>query len=105
MTPDGPGAPRADFVVSDRLGASAAPAYTAAVAEGLRALGYTVSVNDPYTGGTIVQRYGRPDAGVHSVQVEINRALYLDEATVTKTVEFPRLRGHLRELTSHLAGA
>jgi len=84
MTPDGEGAEQPDFVVSDGRGRTAAPAVTAAVVDALREMGFQVSVNDPYTGGTIVKRLGAPDRGVHSVQIEINRALYLDEKAVEK---------------------
>jgi N-formylglutamate deformylase len=105
MTPDGDGAPRADFVVSDRDGASADPALTALVVDTLKAFGYRVSLNHPYKGGHIVQRLGRPSAGVHSVQVEINRALYLDEATVTRSSGFDALRDHLEQLARRLAQA
>jgi hypothetical protein len=84
MTPDGEGAEQPDFVVSDGRGRTATPAVTAAVVPALRGMGFQVSVNDPYTGGTIVKRLGAPDRGVHSVQIEINRALYLDEKAVEK---------------------
>ncbi|MCX5755955.1 MAG: N-formylglutamate amidohydrolase [Gemmatimonadetes bacterium] len=102
MTPDGPGARRTDFVVSDRNGMSAEPAFTGCIADTLRGLGYSVSVNDPYQGGTIVQRVGVPGNGVHSVQVEINRALYLDEAAVAKTSGFAPLSANLDALTAAL---
>ena len=62
MTPDGEGAKRADFVVSDGRGHTAAPEVTAAVVGGLREMGFRVSVNDPYIGGTIVRRIGSPVA-------------------------------------------
>jgi N-formylglutamate amidohydrolase len=103
MTPDGPGARRADFVISDRDGRSAAPQFTAFLVQRLRRAGYTVSVNDPYKGGTIVQRIGAPKRGVHSVQIEINRALYLDEVRVEKTAGFGALSVALSELTRELA--
>ncbi len=102
MTPDGAGAARADFVVSDRRGASASPTLTALIVDTLRAFGYSVSVNDPYTGGTIVQRVGRPADGVHSVQIEINRRLYLDESAVETTAGFDALAKSLDALTSCL---
>lgn len=102
MTPDGAGAARADFVVSDRRGASASPTLTALIVDTLRSLGYSVTVNDPYTGGTIVQRIGRPSDGVHSVQIEINRRLYLDEVAVAKIDGFTDLTARLDSLTRRL---
>lgn len=103
MTPDGAGAPRPDFVVSDGEGTTAAPQMTGRVAGTLRALGYRVSVNQPYKGGAIVRRIGDPAAAVHSVQVEINRVLYLDEGRVEKTSGFEALQRRVMELTRTLA--
>jgi N-formylglutamate deformylase len=103
MTPDGAGARRADFVVSDRDGRSAGVEVTDLVCDTLRGLGYRVSRNTPYTGGTIVARIGDPARGVHSVQIEINRALYLDEARVVKTSGFEPLRRACQTLAGVLA--
>lgn len=103
MTPDGAGGARADFVVSDREGASAAADFTALIVDALRTFGYRVSVNTPYKGGYIVQRHGRPSERVHSVQIEINRALYLDEQKVERTAGFDTLQGQLTQLTQQLA--
>lgn len=105
MTPDGAGARRPDFVVSDRHGASAGPTLTRLIVTTLETMGYRVAVNDPYAGGTIVERFGEPADGVHSVQVEVNRALYLDELSVTRTDGFDVLRGRLRSLAAALAAA
>ena len=105
MTPDGEGARRPDFVVGDLDGRSASPALTDLLVRGLRGRGYTVALNDPYKGGTIVQRYGRPGEGVHVVQVEMNRALYLDEAAVAIHDGFPKLQRDLMALTEDLAAA
>ena len=105
MTPDGAGAARADFVVSDRDGYSAGAALTSLVVDTLRGFGYRVSINTPYKGGHLVQRLGRPADGVHSVQVEINRALYLDEALVEPTSGFAPLQDCLSRLTATLAAA
>jgi N-formylglutamate amidohydrolase len=105
MTPDGPSAVRPDFVVSDVRGTSAAPHFTALVVQTLASFGYGVAVNDPYVGGTIVQRIGAPALGVHSIQVEINRALYLDEIHVMLTTGFSRLAREIDELTRRLAAA
>ena len=105
MTPDGPGAVRPDFVVSDVRGRSAAGPVTALIVDALESLGYRVAVNDPYTGGTIVQRIGSPSAGVHSIQIEISRALYLDETTVALTAGFSKLAGDIGTLTRRLVAA
>jgi N-formylglutamate deformylase len=105
MTPDGPVARGVDFVVSDVEGRSAAAEVTDCVVSALRDLGYRVGVNDPYKGGEIVKRIGAPEAGVHSIQVEINRALYLDESRVEKTNGFATLALHLEELTRGLVAA
>jgi N-formylglutamate amidohydrolase len=99
MTPDGPGARRPDFVVSDREGASASSDVTDVVVRGLAEMGYRVAVNDPYKGGTIVRRIGSPARGIHSVQVEINRALYLDEQLVEMTPAADQLAANLDRLT------
>jgi N-formylglutamate deformylase len=102
MTPDGQGAERADFVVSDVLGTSAHPGVTEAIVGTLREMGYSVSVNDPYLGGTIVKEIGAPKARINSVQVEINRRLYLDEGLVEKTDGFSKLAHNLDLLTQIL---
>ncbi len=102
MTPDGPGARRADFVVSDRDGRSAGAEVTSLVCGTLERLGYRVSRNTPYAGGAIVERIGDPGRGVHSVQIEINRALYLDEARVVKTSGVDAIRAAVRTLTHAL---
>lgn len=70
---------RADVVPGDVGGRSCAPALSAAVAEHFRAEGLEVVCNDPYLGGYITRRHGRPAAGVHAIQIEVNRDLYLCE--------------------------
>jgi N-formylglutamate deformylase len=104
MTPDGPGAERPDFVVSDGEGTTADPSLTAVVVTALHVQGFTVAINDPYKGGTIVKRIGAPAKGVHSIQVEINRRLYLDESRVEKTRDFPGLATDLALFTHALVG-
>jgi N-formylglutamate deformylase len=105
MTPDGPGARRPDFVVSDVNGQSASSDVTDLVVQTLRKLRYTVAVNDPYVGGTIVRRIGSPSRDVHSVQVEINRALYLDEKLVQTSSAAAELASDLDRLTQTLVAA
>jgi N-formylglutamate deformylase len=91
MTPDGDVTRRMDAIVSDADGQSASPEVTRFVAYTLRGLGMRVAVNEPYKGGTIIRRVGAPSRNVHSIQVELNRALYLDEQSVTKTTGFVAL--------------
>lgn len=98
------GQPRCDFVLSDRRGITCGPDFTVFLAETLVGRGYSVSVNDPYQGGDLVATCGRPAEGRHSLQVEVNRALYLDEATYEKSAAFDALRHDLGQVTAALAG-
>jgi N-formylglutamate amidohydrolase len=100
---DDPGRKRAEFVLGDRDGTTCEPELTAFVATTLRAMGYSVAINDPYKGVELVRRHGRPKEHRHSLQVEINRRLYLDEATLVKNEGFPRLQANLRRLLDALA--
>lgn len=100
ITPDGPGAERPDMVIGDRGGQTCDPAFTAFVSERLRGLGYSVSVNKPYKGAEIVISCGRPAENRHSLQIEMKRALYMDEATITATEGYPKLKADLRQLVA-----
>ena len=71
--------PRADVVLGDRYGTSCVAAVAETVEATLRAQGYSVSRNKPYAGGFITEHYGNPAAGLHAIQLELNRALYMDE--------------------------
>ena len=79
---------RPHFVIGDRFGTSCAPELTRTVTRTLAAAGCDVHANRPYAGGFITEHYGRPHARVHVVQIEINRALYLNEATLEHSAEF-----------------
>jgi N-formylglutamate deformylase len=103
MTPDGEGARRPDMVVGDRDGTSADPDLVDLVVGHLRGLGYGVSVNDPYKGAMIVRKYGDPSRNCSTIQIEINRALYLDESTVELTSGFAELERSLESLMRTLA--
>ena len=92
---------RADFVLGDRFGNACAPAITHSAAKFLRELGYHVAINKPYAGGFITEHYGRPDNGLHALQIEINRALYMDEKRLTKNAGFDALAS---DLTSSFHG-
>jgi len=97
-----PGVAHADFVVGDRDGSTAAPALSRLLCGWLRDFGYSVDYNHPYKGVELVRRYGDPAAQRHSIQLELNRKLYMDEATLAPHEGFERLRGHLRELVLRL---
>ena len=103
MTPDGEGVKRPDFVVSNRDGQSASEELTEWIVGALRSFGYKVSVNDPYKGGRIIERVGSPEKNIHSVQIEINRALYLDEERVETNSGFAELAKNIETFTAGLA--
>lgn len=74
-----PGQTRKDIVVSDWEGKSCEPAFKDLVIEAYKAQGLEVGYNWPYLGGRVTQIYGQPTKGQHALQVEISRALYMDE--------------------------
>ena len=90
--------PRADIVLGDRDGTTCAPEFTAFVRTHLAALGYDVQVNDPFKGVELVRAYADPGAGRHSLQLEVNKRLYMDTTTLRKTSGFATLQGHLMQL-------
>ncbi|MBI4724219.1 MAG: N-formylglutamate amidohydrolase, partial [Rhodomicrobium sp.] len=74
-----------DFVLGDRFGASCAPEITKLVQTFLKGLGYRVLLNKPYAGGYITQNYGKPNEGIHVLQIEVDRSLYMNEETFEKS--------------------
>jgi N-formylglutamate deformylase len=99
---DFPGLAHADFVVGDRDGSTAGAAVSARIVEHLRSLGYDVAHNHPYKGVELVRRYGDPAQQRHSVQLEINRRLYMDENTLAPHAGADALKAHLRSLVALL---
>jgi N-formylglutamate amidohydrolase len=95
---DDPRRARADVVPGTRGRKSAAPRFIDAVDAFATARGWTVRHDDPYAGGYTTQHYGRPDAGVHVVQVELARRLYLDETTLRPSGNFAGVRSWCRGL-------
>jgi N-formylglutamate amidohydrolase len=91
-----------DFVLGDRDGTTCAPQFTRTVAHLLEEMGYKVQVNDPYRGVEIVRRYGAPADGVHSLQIEISRRLYLNEDTLAVNGGFETLQANLNRLIGEL---
>lgn len=93
------GTARPDVVVSDARGTSSAPEFTRVVAEAFKQLGFQVSVNHPYQGGHIVRHYGNPPNGVNSIQIELNRGLYMHEAAFEKSDRFTELQHNLSQVS------
>ena len=94
----GAGNARADFVVGDRDGTTCDAAFTELVRSTLAAMGYDVRVNDPYKGVELVRAYSNPAEGRMSLQLEINKRLYMDEATRAKNANFQAVQRQLLEL-------
>ncbi|MBI4276197.1 MAG: N-formylglutamate amidohydrolase [Rhizobiales bacterium] len=95
--------PRADIVLGDRYGTSCVVAVSEVIETTLRGMGYKVSRNKPYAGGFITEHYGNPAAGLHAIQLEINRALYMDEKRYERRASFARLASDLEALADALA--
>jgi N-formylglutamate amidohydrolase len=93
---------RPDFVLGDRFGTSCSAELTRLAASQLKALGYVVVLNKPYAGGYITEHYGRPHKAQHAIQIEINRALYMDETSFEKSAGFDRLRNDLEAMVRAL---
>ena len=100
---DDAGKLRPDFVVSDREGTTADGGFTEHVAAALRAYGYDVRINDPYKGAELIRAYGKPSERRHSIQIEINRRLYMDEDAVVKHDGFEALARNLDRLLGNVA--
>ncbi len=99
----GPDGARADIVLGDRFGTSCDPALTAAAEAELKARGYRVQRNKPYAGGFITEHYGHPPSHLHALQIEINRAVYMNEATYAKGPRFAALAEDLAAMAQALA--
>ena len=95
--------PRDDFVLGDLEGESCDPDFTDFVAATLRGFGYTVRLNHPFKGAALVQRFGRPQDGRHSLQIEVNRGLYMDEDRIEKTSGFAPLKRDIDRLLAAIA--
>ncbi len=101
-TDGGGGFKPADFVLGDCHGTSCDPSVTESVDTFLQGFGYVVQRNRPYAGGFTTQHYGHPNEGVHALQIEINRALYLDEKTLKRLSGFAPLKSRIGGLIAQL---
>ncbi len=98
----GDGRTRPDFIVGDRFGTACAPALTEAAIAILVGMGYNVAHNKPYAGGFITEHYGRPAQGLHALQIEVNRGLYLNERTCEPTFGFAALAADMTRFCAEL---
>lgn len=99
------GSPHADMVLGDAHGTSCAPRATRLVEETLTEMGYRVRRNDPYAGGYVTRHYGAPREGVHALQIEIARRLYMDEARVQRAPGMRALQRDIGALVATMARA
>jgi N-formylglutamate amidohydrolase len=97
------GAPQ--IVVGDLFGAAAAAPLVAVIERHFRHAGFRVARNAPYAGGYTTARHGRPAAGVHAVQIEIDRALYMDPARLVRHMGFGRIETSLTGLVAAVLAA
>lgn len=102
MHEEGAGVARPDFILSNREGTTCAPTMVEFVRDYLDGLGYRVEINTLFKGAEIVRRHGCLEQGRHSLQIEINRTLYMDETTLDKTDGFPNLMTCLTNLVKRL---
>lgn len=103
MGEGGPGRTRADFVLGDRDGTSCDPALTEFVRATLASRGHDVRINEPFKGLELVKAYSDPRRQRHSLQIEINKRLYMDEATRQRHAGFETLQADLMHLLAALA--
>jgi N-formylglutamate deformylase len=97
------GGQHAEFVLGDLHGVSCSPRVTRMVEAAIGGGNYLVRRNDPYAGGYITRHYGRPADDIHVLQVEIARALYMDETTFEKTPGFHVLQKRMAQLVAAIA--
>jgi N-formylglutamate deformylase len=95
---DFPGEKHPDFVLGNRDHSTSSEALLLFIAQHLKQLGYSVALNHPYKGVELVRRYSAPAQGRHSVQVEINRGLYMNEQTLELNAGFAPLYDNLKSL-------
>jgi N-formylglutamate amidohydrolase len=95
--------PRPDIVLGDRYGTSCAAVLIDSVQTALEELGYHVARNRPYAGGFITEHYGQPTSSIHVLQIEINRALYMDEETLEPKPQFEAMADDMMAMVERTA--
>ena len=96
---------KTDFVVGDRYGTSAEGSFVELLEAAMRRGGYVVQRNKPYAGGFITEHFGAPQSGVHAIQIEINRGLYMDERAIERLARFDKVRTDITGMLAALAEA
>ncbi|HEY9079368.1 N-formylglutamate amidohydrolase [Magnetovibrio sp.] len=99
-----PGDNRVDMVLGDANGTACTQRVTNLAHQVLRDMGYRVVLNTPYAGGFTTRNYGKPFENKHALQIEVNRALYMDEQTITRSDGFAKLAQDLGRLIEALVG-
>jgi N-formylglutamate amidohydrolase len=94
---------RPDMVIGDRYGTSCAALLPDMVEQTLGRLGYSVGRNKPYAGGFITEHYGNPASGLHTIQLELNRAIYMDERRRERSPRFAQVTADFASLADALA--
>ena len=95
---------RPDFVISNHDGKTCSPAFLDLIVEYLRTANFDVAINDPYKGAELTCRYADPAAKRHSLQIEINRRLYMDEMTIEKSSDFTTFHNLMTGLVQAVCG-
>jgi N-formylglutamate amidohydrolase len=96
---------RPDMVIGDRYGTSCAALLADIVEDTMTSLGYSVGRNKPYAGGFITEHYGNPASGLHAIQIELNRAIYMDERRRERGPNFAQVAADFAKLADALADA
>ena len=99
---DGGRTGRPDVVLGDRFGAAAAPGLVESVEMAFRRAGLRVARNAPFAGAYVAQTYGRPAQGSHAIQIEIDRALYMDEARIERRPDFASFAALIEEVVAEV---
>lgn len=94
---------RPDVVIGDRYGTSCSPVLTDTVEERLKQLGYSAGRNKPYAGGFITEHYGNPASGLHTIQIELNRAIYMDERRRERGPRFKHIVADMAAIADAIA--
>jgi N-formylglutamate deformylase len=92
-----------DFVLGDRDGTSCSVEFTRALREFLKSLGYVVTVNDPFKGVELIEKFSDPARNCHSLQIEINKSLYMNENTGQKSSNYPKLKSDIERMNRFIA--